>query len=197
MKRVKALRRGSFPSLRYSLFAGEPLPLSAAQAWREAAPNSTIDNLYGPTEATITCLLEPVGDSPVVTSEREIISIGYPFGSMEAAIVSPTSAESFLLPGERGELAVAGPQLASGYFHAPELTAKRFPLIGGKRWYLTGDLAYQDADGRFHHLGRIDNQVKVNGYRIELEERHDDRCNDEPDERLGFAGGAEAGDTAT
>jgi D-alanine--poly(phosphoribitol) ligase subunit 1 len=170
MKRVKALRRGSFPSLRYSLFCGEPLPLSAAHAWQEAAPNSTLDNLYGPTEATVACLLQPVGASPVVTGEREIISIGCPIGGMEAAIVSPTSAGVFLSPGERGELALAGPQLATGYFRAPELTAKRFPLIAGKRWYLTGDLAYQDAEGRFHHLGRIDNQVKINGYRIELEE---------------------------
>ena len=170
MRRVKALRRGSFPSLRHSLFCGEPLPLSAAQAWQEAAPNSTLDNLYGPTEATVACLFQPVGASPVVTSERDIISIGYPFAGMEAAIVSPTSFETFLSQGERGELALAGPQLAASYFRAPELTAKRFPLIRGKRWYLTGDLAYQDAEGRFHHLGRIDNQVKVNGYRIELEE---------------------------
>jgi acyl-coenzyme A synthetase/AMP-(fatty) acid ligase len=169
MKRVKALRRGSFPSLRYSIFCGEPLPLSAVQAWQEAAPNSTIDNLYGPTEATVACLLQPVGASPIVTRERQIISIGCPFGGMEAAIVSPTSG-IFLSPGHRGELAVAGPQLAAGYFHSPELTAKRFPFIGGKRWYLTGDLAYQDVERRFHHLGRIDNQVKVNGYRIELEE---------------------------
>lgn len=170
MKRMKALRSGSFPSLRYSLFCGEPLPLSAAQAWQEAAPNSTLDNLYGPTEATVACLLQPVGASPVVTKERDIISIGYPFTGMEAAIVNSTSPGIFLSRGERGELALAGPQLADGYFGAPELTAKRFPLIGKKRWYLTGDLAYQDPEGRFHHLGRTDNQVKVNGYRIELEE---------------------------
>jgi D-alanine--poly(phosphoribitol) ligase subunit 1 len=170
MKRVKALGPGSFPSLRYSLFCGEPLPLSAARAWQEAAPNSTLDNLYGPTEATVACLWEPVGSSPVITAEREIISIGYPFPGMEAAIVDPTSPEIFLAPGVRGELALAGPQLAAGYFGSPELTAQRFPVIGEKRWYLTGDLAYQDTDGRFHHLGRIDNQVKVNGYRIELEE---------------------------
>lgn len=166
MKRVKALRPRSFPSLRYSLFCGEPLPLRAARAWQEAAPNSTLDNLYGPTEATVACLLEPVS----VKSECEIVPIGYPFGDMEAAIVSPTSAETFLSRGERGELALAGPQLAAGYYRAPELTSKRFPLIRGKRWYLTGDLAYQDRQGRFHHLGRIDNQVKINGFRIELEE---------------------------
>jgi D-alanine--poly(phosphoribitol) ligase subunit 1 len=170
MRSVKMLRRGSFPSLRYSLFCGEPLPLSGAQAWQEAAPNSIVDNLYGPTEATVACLWEAVGAAPPVTPEREIIAIGRPFPGMEAAIVEPTAPDQFLAPDERGELALSGPQLALGYFGAPELTASRFPVIKGKRWYLTGDMAYQDADGRFHHLGRLDNQVKVNGYRVELEE---------------------------
>jgi amino acid adenylation domain-containing protein len=170
MKRVKSLRPGSFPSLRYSLFCGEPLPSRVAQAWQEAAPSSTLDNLYGPTEATVACLLEPVSVSPVVAGECDIIPIGYPFDGMEAAIASPTSAETFLSRGQRGELALAGPQLAAGYYRSPELNAKRFPLIKGKRWHLTGDLAYQDLEGRFHHLGRIDNQIKINGYRIELEE---------------------------
>ncbi|HEX6842611.1 MAG TPA: amino acid adenylation domain-containing protein [Stellaceae bacterium] len=170
MRRVKMLRPASFPSLRYSLFCGEPLPLSAAQAWQEAAPNSIVDNLYGPTEATVACLWEAVGTAPPVTPERAIIAIGRPFPGMAAAIVEPTAPNRFLAPGERGELALSGPQLALGYFGAPELTAKRFPSIDGKRWYLTGDMAYQDADQRFHHLGRIDNQVKVNGYRVELEE---------------------------
>ena len=77
---------------------------------------------------------------------------------------------NFLAKGERGELALAGPQLASGYLNSPELTSSRFPIINGKRWYLTGDVAYQDSAGRFHHLGRTDNQVKVLGHRVELEE---------------------------
>jgi non-ribosomal peptide synthetase component F len=168
MKRVKALKPGSLPSLRYSFFCGEPLPLGAVQSWREAAPHSIVDNLYGPTEATVACLHERVTDSPVVTPERGIISIGDPFAGMQACIVS--SDLQILARGQTGELALSGPQLASGYFRAPELSASRFPVISGKRWYLTGDLAYQDCGGKFHHLGRTDNQVKVLGYRVELEE---------------------------
>ena len=61
-------------------------------------------------------------------------------------------------------------QLADGYLGTPELSAARFPVRDGKRWYLTGDLAIKDAAGTFHCLGRIDNQVKVMGYRVELEE---------------------------
>jgi acyl-coenzyme A synthetase/AMP-(fatty) acid ligase len=72
--------------------------------------------------------------------------------------------------GQPGELAIAGAQLAQGYMGQPELTAQKFPVLDGKRWYLTGDYAVKDTSGVFHCLGRIDNQVKISGYRIELEE---------------------------
>jgi len=63
----------------------------------------------------------------------------------------------------------------AGYFRDPELTARRLPTLdhpehGRGVWYLSGDLAREDEEGVFHHLGRTDNQVKVLGYRIELEE---------------------------
>jgi acyl-coenzyme A synthetase/AMP-(fatty) acid ligase len=72
--------------------------------------------------------------------------------------------------GQVGELAIAGRQLALGYLGLEALTAERFPVIGGKRWYLTGDLAMEDEAGVFHHLGRMDNQVKIHGHRVELED---------------------------
>jgi D-alanine--poly(phosphoribitol) ligase subunit 1 len=168
MKRVKALKPGSLPSLRYSLFAGEALPRTSAMAWHEAAPNSLIDCVYGPTETTIVCTGILYDDEPVVTPERDTISIGYPFPGTEIAIVD--SNLNFLPQGEHGEIALAGPQLASGYFRLPKLTTSRFPVIDGKRWYLSGDLAYVDPVGRFHVLGRTDNQVKVLGNRVELED---------------------------
>ena len=87
---------------------------------------------------------------------------------MEVAIVDP--ALQVLPDGEQGELLLAGPQLSSGYFDAEDLTRASFPVLQGKRWYRTGDLAYRDTSGIFHHLGRIDNQVKVRGLRVELEE---------------------------
>jgi acyl-CoA synthetase (AMP-forming)/AMP-acid ligase II len=80
------------------------------------------------------------------------------------------SALRFLPQGEKGELAVSGGQVANGYFKDEQRTAARFPKINGKVWYLTGDSAYQDTAGRFHHLGRTDNQVKVLGNRVELED---------------------------
>jgi len=168
MKRVKALKPGSLPSLRYSLFAGEALPRTSAIAWHEAAPNSLIDCLYGPTETTIVCTGIRCHDDPVITPERDTISIGYPFPGTEAAVVD--SNLNFLPQGEQGELALTGPQIGAGYLRAPDLTNSRFPAIGGKRWYLSGDIAYLDPVGRFHILGRTDNQVKVLGNRVELED---------------------------
>jgi D-alanine--poly(phosphoribitol) ligase subunit 1 len=168
MRSMKMLTPGAFPSVRYSIFCGEPLPASSAELWQKAAPNSFVDNLYGPTEATVVCIGQRCTEPMVVTESRGTVAIGKPFGSNDAAIVSPEW--HFLPPGEKGELALWGKQVAKGYFKDPQKTSARFPTIDGKRWYLTGDFAYRDADGTFHHLGRTDNQVKVLGNRVELED---------------------------
>jgi acyl-coenzyme A synthetase/AMP-(fatty) acid ligase len=168
MRKTKALVPDSLPSLRLSWFCGEALPVGAAKAWSAAAPNSHVENIYGPTEATVACLWQPVAEPVAVTPAREIVAIGVPYPGMEAAILD--DALRPLPPETPGEIALSGAQLAKGYFGQPELTKERFPVIDGKRWYLTGDLGMQDKDGLFHHLGRIDNQVKVLGNRIELEE---------------------------
>lgn len=170
MRNTRSLQPGSFPRLRYSSFGGEPLPLASVVAWQAAAPNSLIDNLYGPTEATVDCVgqrVEP-GATPVVTPGRGVLAIGLPHPGTELAIFGPDLRP--VSPGDRGELAIAGSQLAQGYVGAPAVTAERFPLIDGKRWYLTGDLAMQDESGVFHHLGRLDNQIKIHGHRVELED---------------------------
>ncbi|MET0746579.1 MAG: AMP-binding protein [Rhizobium sp.] len=168
MRQNRTLLPGSLPSLRHSLFCGEALPVGAARAWQAAAPQSRVDNLYGPTEATIACLRQPVVEPVAVTPAREIVAIGIAYPGMRAGIVD---SERRLLPtGTPGEIALSGAQLAEGYFGQPDLTETRFPIIDGQRWYLTGDLGVEDDNGLFHHLGRIDNQVKVQGHRIELEE---------------------------
>jgi amino acid adenylation domain-containing protein len=158
------LRPDIFPSLRYSFFAGEGLPVHAAQAWSSAAPNSVVENLYGPTEATFTC----IGHRFHAEETGNMVPIGYPYSTATAAIIDPN--DHFLPDGEIGELILGGPQLATLYLDQPELTAERFPIIAGQRWYRTGDAAMRDTAGRFHHRGRIDNQLKVLGYRVELED---------------------------
>jgi amino acid adenylation domain-containing protein len=168
MSRMKMLRPGALPALRYSAFAGEALPQSTAEAWKSAASNSIVDCLYGPTETTVVCTGDRYSDEAHVTESRGIISIGTPFPGTLAAIVDPHG--NIVARGGEGELAIAGSQVALGYFKDEGLTGERFPVIDGKRWYLTGDLAIEDEAGRFHHLGRVDNQVKIQGIRVELEE---------------------------
>ncbi|QRN95838.1 amino acid adenylation domain-containing protein [Archangium violaceum] len=167
-QRTRALRPGVLPSLRCSMFGGESLSVAAARAWAEAAPNSVIDNLYGPTEATVTCTALCYSTHPIQTPGRDVIAIGMPLPGTQVAIVDESL--NFLAPGQDGELAISGPQLARGYLGEPELTESRFPTINGKRWYLTGDLARRDEAGCLHHLGRVDHQVKILGHRVELEE---------------------------
>jgi len=168
MGRMKMLKPEAFPSLRISIFAGEALAVKTAQAWQIAAPNSIVENFYGPTELTVDCIAQTLEDPPYVTRNRGTLAIGKTFPGVRAGIVDADL--KFLPPEQEGELVVSTRQAARGYFEDPELTASRFPTLDGVRWYRTGDLAYEDASGTFHHLGRIDNQVKILGNRVELEE---------------------------
>jgi len=168
MGRMKMLKPSAFPSLRISIFAGEALSVATAQAWQIAAPNSIVENFYGPTELTVDCIAQRLEDPPYVTRNRGTLAIGTTFPGVRAGIVD---AELKFLPRDaEGELVVCTRQAARGYFEDPELTAACFPMLEGDRWYRTGDLAFQDSAGIFHHLGRIDNQVKILGNRVELEE---------------------------
>lgn len=146
------------PELRLLYVGGEALPSDVAELW---ARGRRMVNGYGPTECTVTCLRhEVVAGEPV--------AIGRPVPGMRAWVLNTE-----LQPvgtGEQGELCVAGDGLALGYLNAPDKTAERFPHhpeLG--RIYRTGDLVHRGADGAFYSHGRIDSQVKVRGYRIELE----------------------------
>lgn len=168
LRQIKALSPGILPDLRVTVFGGEQLPEGSVAAWQTAAPNSAVYNLYGPTEATVFCLGQTITRPIPLTPGRDFVAIGKPLPGSEAMVVSENG--EVVADGATGELLVAGPQVAEGYLDAPELTAARFPVLGGQRWYRTGDLAMRDDGGTFHCLGRIDNQVKVLGYRVELEE---------------------------
>ncbi len=113
MRRNGSLKPGAFPSLRLSIFCGEPLPLSAAQAWAEATPNGIVENIYGPTECTVVGLRQTLTSPPVVTEGRDIVAIGKPFPTMRVAILDDR--QQPLPPGEPGEIALAGPQVGIGY----------------------------------------------------------------------------------
>lgn len=167
MQRLGMLKPRAFPDLRHLIFGGEALPVSLANAFQMAAPSCCIENQYGPTESTVLCLWQYLTDPPLVTPGRGTLAIGDPLSYVEADIVD--SALNPLPAGDAGELIIAGPALARGYPDDPAMTARQFPTIKGKRWYRTGDRVYRDESGKFYYLGRIDNQVKILGNRIELE----------------------------
>ncbi|WP_158592348.1 amino acid adenylation domain-containing protein [Noviherbaspirillum sedimenti] len=168
LRQVKALGPSALPGLRLTVFGGEQLSKGAVEAWKAAAPASTIHNFYGPTEVTVYCLSQLLAEPTPLTPGRDVVAIGTALPGSEAAVLD--AAGNPVADNCVGELALAGVQLAIGYLNAPELTNARFATFAGKRWYLTGDLAMRDATGTFHWLGRMDNQVKVMGHRVELEE---------------------------
>jgi amino acid adenylation domain-containing protein len=165
--RLRALRPGVLPGLRVSIFAGEPLPVTLAEAWRAAAPASVLENFYGPTEATVSCSHQRFEGGGRTPSARGFVGIGKAFAGTKLALFDERGAPA--PEGAPGELAIGGEQLALGYHGDPERTAHRFVSRDGERWYLTGDRASADGNG-FFYLGRLDNQVKVLGYRVELED---------------------------
>jgi acyl-coenzyme A synthetase/AMP-(fatty) acid ligase len=174
MLRRKTLTPGSLPTLRWSLFCGEPLAQRSAEAWQEAAPNSTVENLYGPTELTIACFVhrwDPVGSPPLC--RNAVVPIGRPYEGLMAMVVDDELRP--VAEGETGELCVAGPQTTPGYWRTPEITAQRFVNLPvtrheTRRFYRTGDLVARLATGDYVFLGRGDQQIKVLGHRVELGE---------------------------
>lgn len=172
MRKLHMLKPGRYPTLRWSLFCGEPLPVEVAAAWAAAAPNSTVENLYGPTEGTIACTVERFGADSAARALNGIVPIGAPLGEMRALVAGPDLTE--VAPGEDGELLMAGPQVTPGYWQDPERTAAAFVVPPGRaeRHYRTGDRVRRplDAADPLVYIGRMDHQIKVLGHRVELGE---------------------------
>ena len=170
MSRLRMLRPGVFPSLRYSLFCGEALPAKTLQAWQAAAPQSVIENLYGPTEATIAITNYRWDDAGSEARCRNgIVPIGWAFEGQRSCVVDDDLVP--LSPGESGELLLHGSQVTPGYWNNPEQTGERYvTLQDGLIWYRTGDRVVEEEDGCLIYLGRMDDQVKIRGYRVELQE---------------------------
>jgi amino acid adenylation domain-containing protein len=163
--RLGGLDPGALPSLTRSLFCGEALSADDAAMWQAAAPNSTVENLYGPTELTIACTVhrvEPGGGAP---APNGLVPIGRLHEGLSYLLLDEHGA-----PGaDEGELCVTGPQMFGGYLDERD-DEGRFVTVGDQRWYRTGDRARLLPDGVLAYLGRLDHQVKVRGYRVELPE---------------------------
>ncbi|WP_255281508.1 condensation domain-containing protein [Actinomadura madurae] len=146
---------------------GEALPGGVVERWRAANPAATVVNEYGPTEATVGCVISAAAPGETVPVGRDGgVLIGRPAPGVRTFVL-----DGFLQPvpaGVAGELYVAGDQLARGYTGRAGLTAERFVACpSGGRMYRTGDLVRSAGDGLLEFLGRVDDQVKVRGFRVE------------------------------
>jgi non-ribosomal peptide synthetase-like protein len=154
---------GEVPTLRLLILGGEACPSDLVRRWTR--PGRRIVNTYGPTEATV---IATYGD---LQPDRPV-NIGRAVPNYDVRLLDPQTR----LPtpaGEIGEIHIGGVGLARGYVGRPDLTAERLiadPCNAALRLYRTGDLGRLTADGQIEFAGRIDTQVKLRGFRIELAE---------------------------
>lgn len=139
------------PRLRRFLFCGEPLRADLARALIARFPGCEVWNTYGPTETTVAVTLVRI-----TADMADPLPVGRPAPGMEVWV------------GEDGELTIAGPQVGLGYLGAATGGYCRLP--DGRPAYRTGDLGHVGEDGLLYCDGRLDRQIKLNGYRLELEE---------------------------
>ncbi|MGV1773135.1 amino acid adenylation domain-containing protein [Agrobacterium vitis] len=156
--------------LRAIFSGGEALTRKLAGSILANMPWLKLVNLYGPTETTINATAHEVRPYDLINL-NPVVSIGHPVTGMRCHVLDADLKATAV--GQEGELYISGPQVARGYRNAPEQTAERFlpcPWGQDERMYRTGDKCVWQPDGTLHFLGRVDNQIKLRGYRVELEE---------------------------
>ncbi len=159
----KTFTQEMLPRLRRFLFCGETLPNEVATALLERFPQAEVWNTYGPTEATVATTSIKV--TREAAAQWNPLPVGRPMPGTEVFIRSENGER--LQGGERGEIIIAGPNVSPGYLNRPDLTERAFFQHGSARAYRTGDWG-REREGLLFFEGRMDSQVKVNGFRIEL-----------------------------
>ena len=152
------------PALTMWVLGGEPLTAQLASKFRAAAPGATLYNSYGLSEIWDAAWHRCQGD-------ETFVPIGKPISNVQCLVLDPQMRP--VPVGVPGELYIAGVAVARSYMHRPDLTAERFlpcPDVAGGRIYRTGDAARWRQDGALDCLGRLDQQVKIRGVRVELAE---------------------------
>ena len=173
---LAALQSGSNPQLvmpaRRLVLGGEASRLDWIERLRAIAPRCEIFNHYGPTETTVGVLTYAL-DASLPRTPSGTLPLGYALPGISIHLLDAQGRE--VAPGEKGELCIGGAGVARGYLERPQLNAEKFvadPFSAqpGARMYRTGDLARALPDGSIEFCGRIDHQVKLHGYRVELGE---------------------------
>jgi amino acid adenylation domain-containing protein len=164
---VAELTTQAFPALRLVVLGGEAVYRKDVEAFRRHfAPPCLLVNGYGLTESTVTTQYVIDHSTQLI---RDSVPIGYPAADTEILLLDEAGMPTELF----GEIAIRSPYLALGYLNAPHLSSRRFvpdPSDPTRRIYRTGDMGRFGSDGSLEFVGRRDHQVKLRGYRIELEE---------------------------
>lgn len=172
MNRRNGWREGRFQKLRLCRFGGEALSSELAAQLAAAAPQAAIDNVYGPTECTVDATyyrwdrVRSPDEAP-----HGIVPIGLAGPRVKLRVVGADLRD--VAEGGEGELLISGPQVTPGYWKDPERTAASFIRLadGADVFYRTGDLVRRAREGEpIPYLGRMDQQIKISGVRIELGE---------------------------
>jgi D-alanine--poly(phosphoribitol) ligase subunit 1 len=159
----RSFAAGMLPDLRLFLFCGETLPPEVAAELLSRFPGAGLWNTYGPTEATVA--------TTSVRIDREVLArysplpVGYAKPGTRVLVVDGEGREA--APGERGEIIIAGPNVSVGYIGRQDLTDRAFFRLDGARAYRTGDWG-RYREGMLFFEGRMDSQIKLHGYRVEL-----------------------------
>jgi amino acid adenylation domain-containing protein len=159
--------------LRYVFLAGESLEPRSLQPWvsRHGSKTPQLINAYGPTEATVYATYRVLTEDDFAAKSRDGTPIGKAIPNAYIRILD--SQLQPVPPGERGELCIGGGGVAKGYLNRPELTIEKFvpdPLSPDQRLYRTGDLASFRTNEEIEFHGRLDDQIKIRGFRVELGE---------------------------
>ena len=170
---MRLLTPETLPSVQRFMFGGEGFPLARLRRFYEAfAGKARLINCYGPTETSCICSGFDITESVFETTDG-FAPLGRLNPNFSYRILDEQARP--VVPGETGELWLGGPCVGLGYINNPDETKRRFlqdPLVTGYRsvLYRSGDLVQEDASGILRFRGRADNQVKLRGYRVELEE---------------------------
>jgi len=163
------LENRDLSALRWVHFGGEVISPRVIGEMMKHAPNARFGNIFGPAE-TNQCSLAIFDTAPDPDAP---LSVGFPLDHSDIRVIDPDasdpSPENAMGVGEMGEMWAHTPQLMEGYWNKPEVNARVLKELDGKRFYRTGDLISIDENGELSFFGRVDHQVKVRGFRIELE----------------------------
>jgi D-alanine--poly(phosphoribitol) ligase subunit 1 len=152
------------PHLKTFLFCGETLPARVAKRLLASFIGARVLNSYGPTEATVATTLISITDE--IITKYPSLPVGYPKSTSEIILDNIETDEN----GQSvGVIKIGGDNVMSGYFAKPEVNAQVLSQKNGKRFFYTGDYGYF-KEGMLFFIGRRDNQVKLHGYRIEIDE---------------------------